>query len=116
VGGAAGDGHALPVPLNAVERIIVNHEGVIYEKDLGPTTAKTAQWMETFNPDRTWTLVPEDESEKTKSPDRSPEISRKKASPDDEVFGYWNGALIPTIGSKKRDRLFQTVSFIYVPS
>src|SRR3954447_6771517 len=42
-----------------VKSFIVNHEGVIYEKDLGPTTAKTAQFMEVFNPDSTWTPVPE---------------------------------------------------------
>lgn len=46
--------------VTGVKSFIVNHEGVIYEKDLGPTTAKTAQLMETFNPDRTWTAVPED--------------------------------------------------------
>jgi hypothetical protein len=45
--------------VTGVKSFIVNHEGVIYEKDLGPTTEKTAQLMETFNPDRTWTPVPE---------------------------------------------------------
>ncbi len=46
--------------VTGVKSFIVNHEGVIYEKDLGPATAKAAQLMETFNPDRTWTAVPED--------------------------------------------------------
>ena len=46
--------------VTGVKSFIVNHEGVIYEKDLGPGTAKTAQLMEAFNPDRTWTPVPED--------------------------------------------------------
>ena len=45
--------------VTGVKSFIVNHEGVIYEKDLGPTTAKSAQLMEAFNPDRTWTPVPE---------------------------------------------------------
>jgi hypothetical protein len=44
--------------VTGVKSFIVNHEGVIYEKDLGPTTAKTAQLMEKFNPDRTWMPVP----------------------------------------------------------
>lgn len=44
--------------VTGVKSFIVNHEGVIYEKDLGPTTAKTAQLTESFNPDRTWTPVP----------------------------------------------------------
>jgi hypothetical protein len=38
---------------------VINLEGVIYEKDRGPTTANTAQLMEGFNPDHTWTPVPE---------------------------------------------------------
>jgi hypothetical protein len=45
--------------VTGVKSFIVNHEGVIYEKDLGPTTAKTAQLMEAFNPDGTWTPIPE---------------------------------------------------------
>ena len=45
--------------VTGVKSFIVNHEGVIYEKDLGPTTAKAAQLMEAFNPDSTWTAVPE---------------------------------------------------------
>lgn len=45
--------------VTGVKSFIVNHEGVIYEKDLGPTTEKTAQLMEAFNPDKTWTAVPE---------------------------------------------------------
>jgi hypothetical protein len=48
----------LTARVTGVKSFIVNHEGVIYEKDLGPTTAKTAQLMEKFNPDRTWTPVP----------------------------------------------------------
>jgi hypothetical protein len=32
----------------------VNHEGVIYEKDLGPATAKIAPVLDAFDPDRTW--------------------------------------------------------------
>ena len=45
--------------VTGVKSFIVNHEGVIYEKDLGPTTAKSALLMDAFNPDRTWTPVPE---------------------------------------------------------
>jgi hypothetical protein len=33
---------------------IVNHDGVVYEKDLGPKTAAMAQSMTKFNPDKTW--------------------------------------------------------------
>jgi len=38
---------------------IVNHDGVVYQKDLGPKTASIAQSMTKFNPDKTWTPVKE---------------------------------------------------------
>jgi hypothetical protein len=31
---------------------LVHHDGVVYEKDLGPNT--TAQALKQFNPDKTW--------------------------------------------------------------
>ena len=37
-----------------VKTFIVNYEGVVYEKDLGPKTSETAKAMKSFNPDRTW--------------------------------------------------------------
>jgi hypothetical protein len=33
---------------------IVNHDGVVYEKDLGPQTAAIASAMTRFNPDKSW--------------------------------------------------------------
>jgi hypothetical protein len=36
---------------------IVNHEGTVYQKDLGRNTAKVAEDMVAFNPDKTWTKV-----------------------------------------------------------
>lgn len=33
---------------------LVNHDGVVFEKDLGPGTAATVKPMKTFNPDGTW--------------------------------------------------------------
>jgi hypothetical protein len=33
---------------------IVNHDGVVYQKDLGPNTMALAQAMTKFNPDETW--------------------------------------------------------------
>jgi hypothetical protein len=32
---------------------IVNHAGIVYQKDLGPDTAKLAERMTSFNPDKT---------------------------------------------------------------
>jgi hypothetical protein len=39
---------------SGIMTFIVNHDGVVYEKDLGPKTATTAQSMTRFNPDKTW--------------------------------------------------------------
>jgi len=33
---------------------IVDESGTIYEKDLGPNTAKTAQAMTAYDPDSSW--------------------------------------------------------------
>jgi len=39
---------------SGVMTFIVNHDGVVYEKDLGPDTAAVAQKITRFNPDKTW--------------------------------------------------------------
>jgi hypothetical protein len=39
---------------SGIMTFIVNHDGVVYEKDLGPKTAAIAQSMTKFNPDKTW--------------------------------------------------------------
>jgi hypothetical protein len=36
---------------------IVNQEGVVYQKDLGKGTAKTAAAMKRYDPDSTWQKV-----------------------------------------------------------
>jgi hypothetical protein len=33
---------------------LVNHEGVVYEKDLGPRSGAIASAMSRYNPDATW--------------------------------------------------------------
>jgi hypothetical protein len=42
---------------SGIMTFIVNHDGVVYQKDLGPKTASLAQSMTKFNPDKTWTQV-----------------------------------------------------------
>jgi hypothetical protein len=42
---------------SGVKTFIVNHEGVVYQKDLGPNTGKLAKAMKTYNPDKTWEKV-----------------------------------------------------------
>ena len=40
--------------VSGVMTFIVNHDGIVYEKDLGPNTRSTAFAMRKFNPDDTW--------------------------------------------------------------
>jgi hypothetical protein len=41
-----------------VKTFVVNHDGVVYEKDLGATTAEQAAKITRYNPDKTWTKAP----------------------------------------------------------
>jgi hypothetical protein len=43
--------------LTGVQTFMVSHDGVVYQKDLGPKTAELAPAIERFNPDKTWTPV-----------------------------------------------------------
>jgi hypothetical protein len=59
VGGAMIGGFALVAwpadyQVTGVETFIVSYDGVVYQKDLGPDTAKIASTMERYNPDKTW--------------------------------------------------------------
>jgi len=38
---------------------IVNQQGRVHQKNLGPDTMELAQKMKVFNPDKTWTPVKE---------------------------------------------------------
>ena len=40
-----------------VTSFMISHDGVLYQKDLGPNSAMIARDMTTFNPDSTWTQV-----------------------------------------------------------
>ena len=42
---------------SGVKTFIVNHEGVVHEKDLGQETAKLAMEMTVFDPDKSWKKV-----------------------------------------------------------
>jgi len=46
--------------MTGVKTFIVSQDGVVYEKDLGPKTLEAFRAMERFNPDKTWTPVPEE--------------------------------------------------------
>ena len=44
--------------VTGVMSFIVNHDGVVYEKDLGAGTAAAGAGMKAFNPDKTWKKSP----------------------------------------------------------
>ena len=45
--------------VTGVKSFIVSHDGVVYEKDLGPGSLSAFRRMEIFNPDKTWSPVEE---------------------------------------------------------
>jgi len=57
VGGFAVVAYPATYAVSGVKTFIVNHEGVVYEKDLGPKTTKMAKSMKVFDPDKTWEKV-----------------------------------------------------------
>jgi hypothetical protein len=44
---------------SGIMTFIVNHDGVVYQKDLGKETVKIARAMTKFDPDQTWEKVEE---------------------------------------------------------
>jgi Protein of unknown function (DUF2950) len=46
--------------VTGVQTFIVSNDGVVYQKDLGPTTREQFAKMERFNPDKSWTPVLEE--------------------------------------------------------
>jgi hypothetical protein len=44
--------------VSGVKTFLVNQDGVVYQKDLGPSTSTAAQAISAFNPDKTWHRVP----------------------------------------------------------
>jgi hypothetical protein len=43
--------------VTGVQTFMVSHDGVVYQKDLGPKTLELANAIEQFNPDKSWTPV-----------------------------------------------------------
>ena len=44
---------------SGIMTFIVNQQGRVYQKDLGPKTAKMAADMKAYDPDKTWTVSPD---------------------------------------------------------
>jgi hypothetical protein len=43
--------------VSGIRTLVINHEGVVYEKDLGSATGSQVRQMTRFNPDRSWRPV-----------------------------------------------------------
>jgi hypothetical protein len=45
--------------VTGVNTFIVSHDGIVYEKDLGEHTLEEFRKMERYNPDSTWSAIPD---------------------------------------------------------
>src|SRR5262249_20967 len=54
IGGFAMVAYPAQYGSSGIMTFIVNHDGVVYQKDFGPNTTALAQSMTKFNPDETW--------------------------------------------------------------
>jgi hypothetical protein len=57
IGGFAMAAYPAEYGVSGVKTFLVNHLGVVYEKDLGPPTETLARQLIRFNPDKTWKAV-----------------------------------------------------------
>jgi hypothetical protein len=55
IGGFAAMAWPANYGVTGVETFQVSHDGIVYQKDLGPSTSKLAQTLRRYDPDRTWT-------------------------------------------------------------
>jgi hypothetical protein len=44
-----------------LKTFMISQDGVVYQKDFGPTTLEEFSKMERFNPDKSWTPVPKED-------------------------------------------------------
>jgi len=58
IGGFAVAAYPAEYGNSGIMTFLVNHEGVIYEKDLGKGTEKKGAKIKVFDPDPSWTIVP----------------------------------------------------------
>ena len=57
IGGFALVAYPAKYGTSGIMTLIVNHDGVVYEKDLGKKTEAVVKAMTTFEPDKTWRKV-----------------------------------------------------------
>jgi hypothetical protein len=64
IGGFALVAYPATYAVSGIMTFMVSHDGIVYQKDLGPRTAQIANAMKMFNPDKTWTKVASETSAK----------------------------------------------------
>ena len=67
IGGFAAIAWPARYGVTGVQTLMVNNDGVVYQKDLGEDTEKIASAMKAFNPDEGWTVT-HDEEESSDTP------------------------------------------------
>jgi hypothetical protein len=60
IGGFAAIAWPANYGVSGIMTLMVNNDGIVYQKDLGPDTAKIAPTIDSFDPDKTWEIT-EDE-------------------------------------------------------
>jgi hypothetical protein len=61
IGGYAAVAWPAHYGVTGVQTFQVNNDGVVYQKDLGPDTARLGPAIKTFNPDKGWTVTNDEE-------------------------------------------------------
>ena len=61
IGGYAAIAWPAHYGVTGVQTFQVNNDGVVYQKDLGPDTARLGPAIKTFNPDKGWTVTNDEE-------------------------------------------------------
>ena len=49
--------HPVEYAISGVMSFIIDQEGIVYQKDLGPNTVELAKTLGEYNPDKTWVKV-----------------------------------------------------------
>jgi hypothetical protein len=66
--------------VSGVMTFVVNHDGVVYEKDLGPDTVRAAAAITAFDPDSTWQRIEHAERLRTDVPAAPAAVSGRRST------------------------------------
>jgi hypothetical protein len=72
IGGFALAAYPVEYGVSGVKTFVVNHDGVVWEKDLGPQTTAIASAIRRYNPDQTWKPSPHEAGEAPRAPTPRP--------------------------------------------